>query len=119
MEKHTYYTAIGHFLRKTDEQGLSYPVILINQKEYPVDIQEMTLWTALSWRLSDFKHLQDKYDQLTQGNEPQTNRTIEVCLNRLETRGLIASGSGETDFEAIYDLLKGLYVVPLSESPML
>ena len=31
-------------------------------------------------------------------------------------RGLIARGVGDTDFEALYDLLDGLYVVPLSES---
>ena len=28
----------------------------------------------------------------------------------------MAFGTGETDFEALYDLLGGLYVVPLSES---
>lgn len=31
-------------------------------------------------------------------------------------RGLIARGVGGTDFEALYDLLGELYVVPLSES---
>lgn len=44
------------------------------------------------------------------------HRTMEDCLGRLCTRGLVASGSGETDFEALYDLLGGLYVTPLSES---
>ncbi len=29
------------------------------------------------------------------------------------------SGNGLTDFDALYDLLAGLYVVPLSRSPML
>ena len=42
-------------------------------------------------------------------------RTLEDCLGRL-ARGLVASGSGETDFEALYDLLGGLYVIPLSEN---
>lgn len=116
MEKRTYYTAIGHFCRKTDELGRSYPVILVNHQEYPVDIQEMTLWAALSWRLLDFRQLQNKYDQLTASIEPPARRTIETCLNRLQTRGLVASGTGETDFDAIYDLLGSLYVVPLSES---
>jgi len=32
------------------------------------------------------------------------------------TRGLVASGSGNTDFEALYEMLGGLYVVPLSDS---
>lgn len=43
MKKHTYYTAVGHFQRKTDGQGRSYPVIIINGEEYTVDIQEMAL----------------------------------------------------------------------------
>ena len=43
-------------------------------------------------------------------------RTLENCLGRLCTRGLVASGTGGTDFEALYDLLGGLYVSPLSES---
>lgn len=42
-------------------------------------------------------------------------RTFENCLGRLCTRGLVASGMGDTDYEAIYDLLGGLYVSPLSE----
>ena len=41
---------------------------------------------------------------------------MEDCLGRLCTRGLVASGTGETNFEALYDLLGGLYVSPLSES---
>lgn len=116
MDKHTYYTAIGHFRRKTDELGRSYPVILVNHQEYPVDIQEMTIWTALSWQLLDLWRLQAKYDLLTEGSGLPEARTVEVCLNRLQTRGLVASGTGETDFDAIYDLLGSLYVVPLSES---
>lgn len=116
MNKHTYYTAVGNFQRRTDGQGRSYPVILINQKEYYVDIQEMALWTALNWRLLDFGQVQAEYEKLAQGGSIPARRTLEDCLGRLVTRGLAASGSGETDFEALYDLLSGLYVVPLSES---
>lgn len=38
------------------------------------------------------------------------------CLDRLVTRGLVAKGSGTTDFDALYDLLGELYVVPISSS---
>ncbi len=116
MNKHTYYTAVGSFQRRTDERGRNYPVILINQKEYYVDIQEMALWTALNWRLLDFGQVQAEYEKLAQDGSIPARRTLEDCLGRLVTRGLAASGSGETDFEALYDLLGGLYVVPLSES---
>lgn len=116
MNTHTYYTAVGHFQRRTNGQGQSYPVIIINQQEYCVDIQEMALWTALNWRLLDFPQIKAEYDKLDQDCAIPARRTLEDCLGRLCTRGLVASGTGTTDFEALYDLLGGLYVAPLSES---
>ena len=116
MNDHTYYTALGHFRRKTNGLGQSRPVILIGQKEYSVDIQEMALWTALNWRLLDFSQVEAEYHKLGQECAIPARRTLEDCLGRLCTRGLVASGNGKTDFEALYDLLGGLYVVPLSES---
>lgn len=116
MNTHTYYTAVGHFRRKTNALGQSYPVIIINQQEYCVDIQEMALWTALNWRLLDFPQVEEEYNKLNQDCTIPALRTLENCLGRLCTRGLVASGTGETDFEALYDLLGGLYVSPLSES---
>ena len=116
MSSHTYYTALGHFQRRSNGLGRSYPVIIINQKEYCVDIQEMALWTALNWRLLDFTQIEAEYHKLDQDCAIPALRTLEDCLGRLCTRGLVASGTGETDFEALYDLLGGLYVSPLSES---
>ena len=119
MSKHTYYTAVGHFQRRTNGRGRSYPVILINQREYCVDIQEIALWTALNWRLLDFSQVRAEYEKLDRDGAIPARRTLEDCLGRLVTRGLVASGCGETDFEALYDLLGGLYVAPLSESLLL
>lgn len=116
MKKHMYYTAVGRFRRKTNPQGQSYPVILINNEEYMVDIQEMTLWTVLNWRLSDFRQIKEEYERLDRDCAIPARRTLENCLSRLCTRGLVACGMGDTEFEALYDLLGGLYVAPLSES---
>lgn len=116
MSKHTYYTAVGHFRRKTSNRRQSYPVILIRDREYGVDIQEMALWTALNWRLLTLLQVKAEYDQLDRECVIPARRTMEDCLGRLVTRGLVASGSGDTDFEALYNLLGGLYVAPLSES---
>ena len=110
-----FYTAVGHFCRKTDANGRTYPVILVNQEEHMVDMQEMAVWTVLNWRFLHLEQIEMKYGQLA-GELPPARRTRETCLNRLEMRGLIARGVGDTDFEALYDLLGGLYVVPLSES---
>lgn len=115
MKKHTYYTAVGHFRRETNAWGQSRPVIIVNRKEYYVDIQEMALWTALNWRLLEAPQVQEEYDRLNQDGMIPALRTFENCLGRLCTRGLVAFGMGDTDYEAIYDLLGGLYVSPLSE----
>ncbi len=116
MNQHTCYTAVGHFQRKTNALGQSHPVIIINQKEYYVDMQEMALWTALNWRLMEFPQIRVEYEMLEKDCDIPARRTLEDCLGRLCTRGLAASGNGETPFEALYDLLGSLYVVPLSES---
>ena len=116
MNKQTYYTAVGNFQRRTDCHGQSYPVIIIKDQEYCVDIQEMALWTALNWRLLDFPQVEAEYHKLDQDCAIPAWRTLGDCLGRLCTRGLVASGTGNTDFEALYDLLGGLYVVPLPES---
>ena len=115
MKQSTYYTAVGHFRSKTDDAGHSYPVILVNQEEHIVDIQEMAVWTILNWRFLHLEQIEAKYDRMAR-DLPQPKRVLETCLNRLEVRGLIARGVGETDFDAMYDLLGELYVAPLSES---
>ena len=116
MSSHTYYTAVGHFRRRINGLGRSCPVIIINEQEYNVDIQEMALWTTLNWRLLDFPQVEEEYNKLNQDCTIPALRTLENCLGRLCTRGLVASGTGRTDFEALYDLLGGLYVSPLSEN---
>lgn len=100
----TYYTAVGHFRKKTDQAGRSYPIILVNQEEYMVDIQEMAVWSILSWRLLQPEQIEMKYSDMAR-ELPPARRELETCLNRLEVRGLIARGTGENDFEALYNLL--------------
>ena len=114
MQKHMFYTAVGSLQTRKDETGNIYPVIILNQKEYPVDPQELTLWSALCWRLCDSEELARQYWELA-ATVPVEKRTLENCVTRLEVRGLIAKGVGRTDFEALYDLLSDLYVVPVSE----
>lgn len=114
--ENTYYTAVGHFRRRTNEGGQSYPVIIVSRQEYPVDIQEMAVWSILSWQLLNLAQIKEKYEQLAKELPPMEQRTLDMCLTRLQMRGLVSAGTGGTDFEAIYDLLGGLYVVPLAES---
>ena len=116
--KATIYTAVGHLIRKKGEGGESYPMILLNRKEYGMDVQEMVVWTALCWQFLTMDEIRAKYVEYVD-KLPSERRTLEDCVARLKTRGLIACGSGETDSEALYDLLGELYIVPVSENPAL
>lgn len=116
MAEKTLYTALGHFRCRNDSGGRRYPVILMDHREFGMDPQEMTLWTTLCWRLIDRQRAEDFYEQLSNGMELFSRRSFSDCLDRLVTRGLVAKGSGTTDFDALYDLLGGLYVVPISSS---
>ena len=115
VKKSTFYTAVGHFRRKTEVSGRTYPVISVNREEHMVDMQEMAVWSTLSWRFLHPEQIEERYGQMSP-DLPPARRELETCLNRLEMRGLIARGVGDTDFEALYDLLGELYVVPVAES---
>ena len=61
------------------------------------------------------EQIEAKYSRMAK-ELPSARRALDNCLNRLEVRGLIAQNNGDTDFEALYDLLGELYVTPISES---
>lgn len=111
----TLYTAVGHF-KKVKTQDGAYPVVLVNRQEYRMDPQEMAVWSVLNWRLLDAQGVEVYYEPMFRALMLEERRTLENCLGRLVTRGLVAAGHGETDFEALYDLLSSLYVVPISTS---
>ena len=92
MAEKTLYTALGHF-RCRHDKGRRYPVILMDHHEFGMDPQEMTLWTALCWRLTDRQRAEDFYEQLSNGMELFPRRSFSDCLDRLVTRGLVAKGS--------------------------
>ena len=116
MLQHTYYTAVGHYLCKTDEAGRTYPVVICHQTEYSVDLQEMTLWTALNWRLLDRRQAEQQYQKLARDLIPTPPRSFDDCLSRLCLRGLAAEGKGETGVDALYDLFSDLYILPITRS---
>ena len=119
MEASMFYTAVGCFRMKRDESGQRYPIILQNRREQHLSIQEMTVWTALCWRILTHDQLQAKYNLLMQGSEAAAGLSFETCVAHMVSRGLIARGTGQTDFEALYELLGRLYVVPLSSNVLL
>ena len=106
------YTAVGRMQFKGRNQGARCPIVILKNKEYILDIQEMILWSTLNWRIS-------LYEMRVQETGYMSHRPLEECMNRLIMRGLIAEGIGETGAACLYDLLSDLYIVPISENPIL
>lgn len=113
------YTAVGRMQFKGRNKEVRCPVVLLNNKEYILDIQEMMVWSLLNWRILSDDEIQTLYENKAKENGYMTHRPVTDCMKRLVQRGLVAEGEGELGADALYNLLSGLYVVPISESPFL
>ncbi|MDE6640452.1 MAG: hypothetical protein K2K63_08010 [Acetatifactor sp.] len=115
----TLYTAIGRFERKHNSCGHSCPVIMLGGKEYMVDMQEMVLWSILNWRIVRKQEIGSLYEEMTRKSGAPVSRSWDACVERLLVRGLVVSGSGETEYDALYDLVSSLYIIPTDASFLL
>ncbi len=112
MALKTLYTAIGRFERRQNGCGRSCPVIVLGGKEYMADMQEMVVWTCLNWRIARREEIEALYADTASGAAISGERTLEDCIDRLLIRGLLVSGSGDTEYDALYDLLSTLSIIP-------
>lgn len=113
------YTAVGRMQFKGRNKDVRCPVVLLNNKEYILDIQEMMVWSLLNWRILSDDEIQTLYENKARETGYMTHRPVTDCMKRLVQRGLVAEGEGELGADALYNLLSGLYIVPISESPFL
>ena len=118
MEQKNLYTAIGRLERETNGCGRSCPVIRLGGQPYMVDMQELVVWTALNWRISKWEDISFQCDKLASSMGGAVSRPWDDCVNRLLTRGLLVSGCGETEYDALYDLLSSLGIIPTSGSAL-
>ena len=112
--EYTKYAAVGHFKCHRTLDGKKYPVVIVGRKEYMLDVQEMTVWSSLAWRILSRSQIAEAYLKLTCGLSFTSRRTLNDCIDRLVTRGLVAEGHGGSEYEALYDLLSCLYIAPVS-----
>ncbi len=110
------YTAVGRMQTQGSIGGKKCPMVVVNRREYILDIQEMMLWTILNWRILTEDEALALYESKEREVGYQSQRDYYDCLHRLVQRGLVADGYGETGAGALYDLLSGLYIIPISES---
>lgn len=113
------YTAVGIFKLKNQGKNNVYPTVILSGKERRFDVQEMMIWSALNWRITDEKQLHTYYSEQEKKSGVVFSRSYNDTLNRLIVRGLVASGRGENGEEALYDLISGLYIIPLYQSPFI
>jgi len=114
----TLYTSVGRIKTKGHLNGLTCPVIMLGEKECMVDLQEMILWSVLSWDIVRESQLESMYREKEEQVGYRASRSFEQCLQRMKQRGLVVSGSGETEEDALYQLLSCLYVIPLFKNRM-
>ena len=116
MELKKLYAAVGRLEREANGCGHSCPVIVLGGERYMVDMQEMVVWTALNWRISKWYDISCQCDRLASSLGGCVARPWDACVNRLLIRGLLVSGCGETEFDALYDLLSSLGGIPTNGS---
>ncbi len=110
------YTAVGLFKQRKGAEGMTYPYVELDNREYVLDMQEMILWTVLNWRILSADEIKVQYEKKLAELGFAYHKPLETCQYHLVQRGLIAEGCGETAADALYDLLSGLSVVPISEN---
>ena len=113
MTMQTLYTANGNLIRRRTPDGV-VPVIRICQDEYEVDQQELLVWALLNWRIVTFAQIGPLYEKANRQNPLPTSRSWQDCTHRLLTRGLLISGIGNTEYDALYNLLARRFVRPVS-----
>ena len=70
--------------------------------------------TTITSVATPWTDIAQEYEKLSTASGYCTERSWEDCTNRLLTRGLLVSGSGETEYDALYDLLGSLSIIPTS-----
>ena len=113
------YTAVGIFKLKNQGKNNVYPTVILSGNECRLDVQEMMIWSALNWRITDDRQLHTYYSEQEKKSGVVFSRSYTDTLNRLIVRGLVASGRGENGEEALYDLISGLYIIPLYQSSVI
>ena len=91
---------------------------LYKDRQYSRISSKVVVWTALNWRISKWEDISFQCDKLASSMGGAVSRPWDDCVNRLLTRGLLVSGCGETEYDALYDLLSSLGIIPTSGSAL-
>jgi len=74
---------------------------------------EFILWTSLHWNILNKGSLEEEFNRRMRKYGLYGDVSFEQTLARLKTRGLVASKLDYLAVDALYNLIKEMYVVPL------
>ena len=86
------YTAVGRLTFKRQIKGMRCPQVVLGDREYILDIQEMLLWSVLNWRILSMDEIETLYANKEKETGIVSHRNVEECLGRLVQRGLVNCG---------------------------
>lgn len=89
------------------------PYVVADVDTKALSLSEFVLWTSLHWNVMNKESLKAEFDRRMKKYHMCGDVSFEQTLNRLKTRGLIVSKSDYLAVDALYNLVKNLYVVPL------
>ncbi|MBR5613981.1 MAG: hypothetical protein IKW64_01580 [Clostridia bacterium] len=91
----------------------SEPLVVADGETKALSKDEFILWTSLHWNVMNKESLKAEFDRRLKKYHLHGDVSFEQTLARLKNRGLIVSQSDYLAVDALYNLIKDLYVVPL------
>ncbi len=89
------------------------PVVMTDGDEKALSEAELILWTSLHWNLMNKESLEAEFNRQLEKYRICSDVSFEQTLNRLINRELITGKSDYLAADALYNLVKDLYIVPL------
>ena len=71
------------------------------------------VWSILNWRILREEDNGSYYEKMANNSTVTIHRSWQDCVQRLLVRGLIVVGAGDTEYDALYDLLACRFIIPI------
>ena len=113
------YTAVGQLHFSGNVKGNRSPILVVNGNETTPNMSEMILWSTLYWQILTEDELEERYAAKKREVNFEDGRSASSVMFWMMRRGLIEEGVGESEKDALYDLLSRLYITPIEVNPLL
>ena len=103
-----YFVTKGKLVVRNNE-----PLVVLEGEAKTLSQSEFILWTSLHWNVMDKESLKAEFERRMRKYRFDLDVAFEWTLNGLKEKDLIVSKSDYLAVDALYNLVKDLYVVPL------